>query len=184
MSSRSAQPSSAPSLDQLDEAVYSDLKRIASRLSRRLPSATLGTTGLLHESWMKLRKAARLDIGSREHFTALVIKAVREATTDAARKRMARKRAWGVPSDLLPDELPARQAEADVTLAVHQALLSLEQVDARAARVVEARYFARMTSQETADAFGLSVSTVERALAVGKAWIGRCLGDREGGRGE
>ena len=128
--------------------------------------------------------ASRLEIGSREHFTALVVKALREAATDAARRRVAKKRAAGYLVDLVLDELPARQAQADVTLSVHQALLSLEQVDARAARVVEARYFGGMTVLETATEYGLSVSTVERALATGKAWIASSLGARRDTRGE
>lgn len=171
--------SSRLALERLDEAVYVELKRIASRVARRTPHSTLNTTALLHEAWLKLRKASRLEIGSREHFVALVIKALREAATDAARRRLARKRNAGSPVEIPLDDLPIRQAEAETLLAVHEALSALAQDDERAARVMEARYFGRLSVQEIADEFRLSVSSVERGLAFGKAWLARWLGERQ-----
>lgn len=156
-----------------------ELKRIASKIARRSPNPTLCTTALLHEAWLKLRKASRLEIGSRDHFVALVIRALREAAIDAARRRLALKRGPGALVDVAIDELPARQADAEITIAVHQALLALEQEEPRAAAVLEARYFGRMSIQEVADEFGLSISTVERSMSLGKTWMARWMGERE-----
>jgi RNA polymerase sigma factor (TIGR02999 family) len=177
---RSRLPRRAVTLsDELDDLLYAELKRVASRVARKRALNTLGTTGLLHEAWLRLRKASRLRVGSRQHFVALVIKAIREAAADAARRRGAQKRSASRTFDIDCDELPARHEPAELILTVNQGLAVLEAEDPQAARVLEARYFARMTTEEVASEFELSVRTVERSQAFGRAWMKRWMAKRD-----
>jgi RNA polymerase sigma factor (TIGR02999 family) len=163
-------------LDRWTPLVYEELRRIASReLGRRARGATLQTTALVHEAWLRLteqRKLAELD---RQHFMALAAKVVRRTLVDHARQRAAQARggAWQRISvtDLANT---AGTSECDL-LALDDALTRLEQLDARQAQVVELRYFAGLSVDDTAGALGVAPRTVDGDWRVARAWLAREL---------
>jgi RNA polymerase sigma factor (TIGR02999 family) len=166
---------SNPTLRDLDPATYAELRKIASRLARRNAHATLTATALLHEVWIKLRKAENLRVSSRAHLAALVVKTAREVTADALRRRVSRKRRTDGIVDIPLDDLPFRQVSAELLLQVNEALDALEREDERMARLFEARYFARMSVAEIAEEFEIPIRSVERSLAFSRAWFGARL---------
>jgi RNA polymerase sigma factor (TIGR02999 family) len=154
--------------------VYDELHRIAHReLQRWRGGGTLQTTGLVHEAYLKLVDQASLDVDDHAHFLALAATAMRHIVIDYVRGQRAQKRggAWQrVPlhhAELAPDD-----ELADV-VALHEALERLERFDERLGRVVECRFFAGMTVEETAVALRLAPRTVDRAWQRAKAWLYR-----------
>src|SRR5579863_771816 len=79
-------------LDEIFSLIYEELRRLASQVRRRESNATLNSTALVHEAWMKLKDSPRLASTSPEHFQAIAAKAMRQALVDEARRRGARKR--------------------------------------------------------------------------------------------
>ncbi len=160
------------SFDELIPIVYEDLRRIArGQLARWRPGQTLDTTALVHESYAKLARSAELDWNDRGHFYAVAARAMRGIIVDYARGLFADKRSgFKVDIDLaeLPDDGPAR---AEQVIAVDQLLEKLEQLDPDMARIVECRFFAAFTLDETAEALGISRRTVQRKWQRGRAWL-------------
>lgn len=167
------------SFDALIPLVYEDLKRIArGQLARWRPGATLDTTALVHESYSRLARAANLEWADRGHFYAVAARAMRQIIVDYARSLFADKRAGiRVNIDLgeLPDDGPAR---AEQIALVDQLLGRLELLDPEMVRVVECRFFAAYTLEETAEALGISRRTVQRKWQRARAWLA-ALGQSE-----
>jgi RNA polymerase sigma factor (TIGR02999 family) len=163
--------------DRVFAHVYAELRRIASRQAARFAdSATLSTTALVHETYLKLAGDRVVAAADREHFFALAARAMRQILIDHARGRTRQKRGGGaahVPLDrvALPGEAPV-----DDLLALDQALGRLEGVDADLARLVEWRFFAGLTLAEIADLTAVSERTVKRDWAVARAFLVRELG--------
>jgi RNA polymerase sigma factor (TIGR02999 family) len=159
--------------EELVTLVYPELRRIAARYIRQeRPDHTLRTTGLVNEMYVRLFGTMRVDWRSRAHFFATVAREMRHILVDYARARDAEKRpdprlrisltdAGGVAADT-PDE--------DV-VALDEALSILEEVDPRASRVVELRYFTGLSEREAAEALGVSLSTLKRDWNFAKAWL-------------
>ncbi len=164
-------------LDRLVPMVYQDLRRMArGHLRRRRPDDTLNTTGLVHEVYVRLVDQSRATWRDRGHFFAVSAIAMRQIVVDHARRRARLKRGGDqvmVPLDDAPD-LAAR--EADQVMAVDQALRRLADLDPRLARVVECRYFAGLTEEETAAALQVSVRTAQREWFKARAWLREALG--------
>jgi RNA polymerase sigma factor (TIGR02999 family) len=169
----------ADSFDELIPAVYDELRRIArGQLARWRPGQTLNTTALVHESYAKLARSAELGWNDRGHFYAVAARAMRGIIVDYARGLFADKRSgFKVDIDLaeLPDDGPAR---AEQVLAVDQLLEKLERMDPDMSHIVECRFFAAYTLDETAEALGISRRTVQRKWQRARAWLAQ-LG-REG----
>lgn len=160
------------SFDELVPVVYEDLRRIArGQLARWRPGETLNTTALVHESYAKLARSSELDWNDRGHFYAVAARAMRGIIVDYARSLFADKRS-GIQVDVdlgqLPDDGPAR---AEQVLAVDQLLEKLELMDADMARIVECRFFAGYTLDETAQALEISRRTVQRKWQRARAWL-------------
>lgn len=160
------------SFDELVPVVYEQLRRIArGQLARWRPGQTLNTTALVHESYAKLARSAELDWADRGHFFAVAARAMRGIIVDYARGLFAEKRT-GIRADVdlaeLPDDGPAR---AEQVLAVDQLLEKLEQFDEQMARIVECRFFAAYTLDETAEALNISRRTVQRKWQRARAWL-------------
>ena len=158
--------------DALMAAVYGDLKRIArNQLGRWRPGQTLNTTALVHESYAKLAGADTLEFEDRRHFFAVAARAMRQIVVDYARGVFAAKRKH-VRADIdlahLPDDGPAR---AEQVALVDQLLERLETLDPEIVRIVECRFFAAYTLDETAEALGISRRTVQRKWERGRAWL-------------
>jgi RNA polymerase sigma factor (TIGR02999 family) len=170
----------AGSFDELVPLVYDDLRRIArGQLARWRPGQTLNTTALVHESYGKLARSSELDWNDRSHFFAVAARAMRSIIVDYARSLFADKRSGiKVSIDLveLADDGPAR---AEQVLAVDQLLEKLERLDEDMARIVECRFFAGYTLDETADYLGIARRTVQRKWQRARAWLA-ALGQEPG----
>ena len=159
-------------LDSLMPLMYDALRRLARRERRReRHGATLGTTALVHEAYLRLVDQRRARLESRLHFLNLAAQMMRRVLVDEARKRQAGKRGSGAPHlslDEAPDPLAEPPAEL---LALDEALTRLESVDPRLSRLVELRYFAGLTLEETAEALGTSTTGAWRDWNTARAWL-------------
>ncbi len=163
------EPASTP---ELFATVYGELKRLAHRQLARGPRATLSTTALVHEAYLKLRAST---VHDREHFLALAARAMRQVLVDYARERQATKRGGGLARVSLDGTALAIESLADEVVAVDTALARLEELDERLARLVEWRYFAGMTDLEIASAFGVTDRTIRRDWLKARAFLFREL---------
>lgn len=163
--------------DRLVPLLYDDLRRIAHwQLRRGRSSATMGTTVLVHEIYLKMADQQRLDARDRGHFLAISAHAMRQVMADHARRRTAAKRG-GNEEPVPMDEAPQlADTEARSLLEVDQALERLAERNERMARVVECRFFAGYTEEETAEALDTSLRTVQRDWMKARAWLREELG--------
>ena len=164
--------------DQLVPIVYDRLRQLSRRHRRRDPGATLDTTAIVHEAYLKLARAPRADLHDRAHFLSLASRVMRNLLADHARARHAAKRGAGVATLALEEErawLP--DAQLDTVAALDEALHRLEALDPRLCRVVEQRYFGGLSLEETAEALGVSLATVKRDLRSARAWLAAELSD-------
>lgn len=163
--------------DRIVPLLYDDLRKIAHwQLRRGRSTPTMGTTVLVHEIYLKMADQKRLNANDRGHFLAISAHAMRQVMADHARRRTAAKRGGAedaIPLDGAPE--PA-DVEARELLDVDQALERLARHDERMARVVECRFFAGYTEEETAEALNTSVRTVQRAWMKARAWLREELG--------
>lgn len=157
---------------------YEELRRIARRQLRRArPAETLDTTGLVHEAYLKLAgRRGGVAWEDRAHFYAICAHAMRQILVDFARRRCAGKRGDGQPAVDLDACDVAVLDQAETVLLVDRALDRLAAADARLARVVECRFFAGLTEEETAAALGVSSRTVRRDWLLARAWLREQLG--------
>jgi len=164
-------------LDDLMPLVYDELHRQARRfLSRERSDHTLQTTALIHEAYLKLVDQREVNWESRTHFFAIAANLMRRILVDYARAKNREKR--GGDYLMLPLEEAALVAgkEKNIDLmALDEALTGLEKIDERQARIVELRYFGDLTLEETAEALGISRTTVADDWAMAKAWLHREL---------
>jgi RNA polymerase sigma-70 factor, ECF subfamily len=169
-------------LDRLIPLVYSELRVIASRsMAREWRRGTLQTTGLVNEAYMKLVDQRKVDWQSRAHFFAIAAQVMRRLLLDHARRRLRGKRGGGaVPVGAAAVAAPQAGLSPVDVLAVDRALQQLEELDPDQARIVELRFFAGLTVEETAAVVGVSPATVKREWASAKAWLYRALTDSQG----
>lgn len=162
--------------EELVPLVYDDLRRIARRqLSRGRRSGTLNTTALVHEAYLKLVDQTRVKVNDRNHFFAIAARAMRQIIIDHARSRSAAKRGGGrIPVSLDSVQIPVVE-QAEMLIAIDDALKKLSTLNQRLIRVFECRYFAGLTEKETAEALAIPLRTVQRDWMKGKAWLRREL---------
>lgn len=164
-------------LSRLVPMVYDDLRRIArAQMRRTARGATLDTGALVHEAYVKLVDQRRATWNDRRHFFAVAALAMRQVVVDHARSRGRRKRGGGELPVTLDDAPDGVARDLDQVLAVDEALTRLEAVDPRLVRIVECRYFAGLSEQETADALEISLRTVQREWFKARAWLRSELG--------
>lgn len=163
-------------LDELLPLVYEELRRMAhGKLRSERSSHTLGTTALVHEVYLKLVKLERLPYQSRAHFLAIAGQAMRNILVDYARRRKGLKRGGGAPVLPLEEAEDLAVGDADRILTLQDALDRLGALNLRHARVVECRFFGRMTIDETATALEVSPATVKRDWKQIQEWLRRDL---------
>jgi RNA polymerase sigma factor (TIGR02999 family) len=164
-------------LDQIFPLVYQELRRLARRQLAGQPAArTLTTTVLIHEAYLRLVDQRGAQFADRAHFYAYASRVMRAVLVDAARARSARKRGGDLkPVELDEAQLPV-EAQADLILAVDQALERLAREDERLARLVECRFFGGMTDEDLAEALGVSDRTVRRDWIKARTWLHAQLG--------
>jgi RNA polymerase sigma factor (TIGR02999 family) len=159
-------------MDRLLPAVYQQLHAIAHNAIRReRPDHTLGTTGLVHEAWFKLVDQSRVEWRDRAHFYGAAAGAMRRILVDYARRHGAVKRGGHLRPVALEDGQVPAEERAQALVAVDEALERLAAHDAALARVVECRFFAGLSEEETAEATGASLRTVQRQWRRAKAWL-------------
>ncbi len=165
-------------LDRLLTVLYDELMALARRQrTRRGAAETINTTALVHEAYERMSRNEGLDIANRVHFFRIAGRAMRGVLVDYARAQQTQKRggsARPLPLDIV-GPLADGSPRIDEALAVDDALRQLEAFDARQARIVECRYFAGMTIEETADAVGVSTATVKRDWLTARAWLYQAL---------
>lgn len=171
-------------LDGLFPLIYDELRRIARRhLRSEAEGHTLDTTGLVHESYLNLMDVEPRSVRDRPHFFAIASRVMRNVLVDHARSRRSAKRGGTrVRVTLTPEVASAAGVELDI-LALHMALERLAEHDPRLERVVECKVFGGMTTQETADALGMAVRTVEKDWTLAKSFLRRELMDHLPPRG-
>jgi RNA polymerase sigma factor (TIGR02999 family) len=169
-------------LDSLFLLVYEELRRLARRERRRLPgNATLNTTALVHEAYVKLMDRPQASWEGRVHFMATAARAMRQILIDYARRQHRKKRGGGALrislEDLEGSAAPGLVSADDpaLLLAFDEALREIERVNARQSRIVECLIFGGMTIEETAAALVISTASVSRGWAVARARLQRAI---------
>ena len=158
--------------DQLIPLVYDGLRELAHRrLGGARVESSLNTTELVHEAYLRLVDARRLDLPDRANFLALASEVMRNLLVDRARARLAEKRGSGViPLDL--DEVEWVSDENLETVAdLDDALERLAQFNPRQGQLLQHRYFGGLTLEESATATGVSLATAKRELRFARAWL-------------
>jgi len=169
--------SGAPgSLDELFTLVYDELKKQAHRhLHAAGPARTLNTTALVHEAWLKLAASDAPDWEHRRHFFCVAARAMRQIVIDRARRRRAAKREGRLERVDLEERDLAVDEQAEQLFALDSALRSLESNDPRLGQIVELRFFAGLSVEDTAQALGVSERTVKRDWRLARAFLYREL---------
>jgi RNA polymerase sigma-70 factor, ECF subfamily len=157
---------------QLIPLVYADLRRIAgARLRREVSANSFQPTALVNEAYLRIANLHKIDWQDRTHFFAVAANIMRQILVDHARARLTEKRGGSMVVIELSESLTPSQQPAMEVLALNDALDLLARRDARQARVVELRFFAGMTEEETAEVLGISARTVKRDWRMAKAWL-------------
>ncbi len=156
---------------QLVSLLYPELRRLAQHyMVQEHPGHTLQATALVHEVYLQMFGAEPMQWENRAHFFAVAAQQMRRILVDHARARTAEKRGGGRIQAL---EAAAATAAADdeQLVALDEALARLEELDPRAGRVVELRFFGGLTEKEAAEVLGISVSTLKREWEFARAWL-------------
>ena len=158
-------------LDRVFPVVYDELRRVARRaLSHERSGHTLTTTALVHEAYLELVDQASATSGKRARFFAIAATAMRRVLVEYARRHRALKRGGGLRRVSL-DENAIASVRADALLALDEALTRLGALNERLARVVECRYFAGLSEEETAEVLDVTERTVRRDWVKARAWL-------------
>ena len=158
--------------DQLIPLVYDRLRQLAhQRLRGAAGEHSLNTTALVHETYIRLVEAPRVDLPDRAHFLALAGRVMRNLLIDHARARRAAKRGAGVAPVELAEELWVSDRDLDAAVELHEALGRLEALNPRQSQILEHRYFGGLSLEETAAVLGVSLATVKRDLRSARAWL-------------
>ena len=152
--------------------VYAELHRLARRQMRgERPDHTLQTTALVNEAYVKLAHHPPPGWQNRAHFFAVAAQIMRRILVDHARGHLRQKRGHGQKGFPLDEQLvfsPERSAEL---LQLDESLQRLARLDSRQSRIVEMRFFAGLTVEETAEVLHISPKTVKREWSIAKAWL-------------
>jgi RNA polymerase sigma factor (TIGR02999 family) len=158
--------------DALVPLIYDRLRRIARRqLARAWSLETLSPTSVVHEAYMHLSEETRVDWQSRSHFFAISARVMRQIIVDYARRHNAVKRGAARPTISVDVVDVPVENRLELVLGVDEVLAMLERFNPRLARIVECRFFAGMTEEETADALQIPLRTAQREWTRARAWL-------------
>jgi RNA polymerase sigma-70 factor, ECF subfamily len=161
-------------LDKLMPVVHDELRRLAHRyMNRERKGHTLQTTALVNEVYLKLIDQRNVNWQNRAHFFAVAAKLMRRILVDYARSRQYAKREGEQHKVELEEAAQVSKARSADLITVDDALMSLEMIDARKAKVVELRFFGGLTIEETAEVLQTSHATIERDWTTARAWLYR-----------
>jgi RNA polymerase sigma factor (TIGR02999 family) len=171
-------PAAPESVHELFPALYAELHRLArSRLASGGRHTMLDTSALVHEAYMRMQHQGGGALRDREHFMAYAATTMRSVVIDFVRRRSADRRGGGIEHITLDTHAAGSLGACDdEILAVHEALETLAQVDARLVRVVEMRYFAGLTDAEIGAALGVTDRTVRRDWERARLLLAEMLG--------
>ena len=174
MSEPLAKDENREALDALLPLLYGEMRKLAAHYLRgeRLEH-TLQPTALVHEAYLRLADQQACQWQNRAHVFAVAAQVMRNVLVDHARAGKRAKRGGGALRVSLRDSLAAPDDPGIDLLLLHDALKTLEALDPRAGRIVELRYFAGLSVEETADLLDLSPATVKRNWTTAKAWLRR-----------
>jgi len=163
--------------DQLLPVIYDDLREMAERLMREERSGhTLQPTALVHEAYLRLVDQTRVEWRDRTHFFAVAATAIRRILVDHARSHLTAKRGGRRERISLEAAGDAEAPTENVDLpALDEAMARLADFDERKSRIVELRFFAGLSIEETGEVLGVSHATVERDWSLARAWLYREL---------
>jgi RNA polymerase sigma-70 factor, ECF subfamily len=154
--------------------VYDDLRKLAAwQLQSERRDHTLQPTALVHEVYLKLAAQNPVEWQNKAHFFALAAQVMRHILVDYARTRQREKRGGAQTKIALEDALRLVSPSDPELIALDDALNALAEVDPRKSLIVELRYFGGLSIEETAEALGISTTTVRREWTVAKAWLRR-----------
>ena len=165
----------ADALDEVFPLVYAELQRLARSVRRNGAGETLNTTALVHEAYLKLVRSDGMEWAGRQHFFRVAARAMRQVVVRDAERRKTAKRGGGRAAITLDESVHGGTASDAEVLALDEALGKLEALDERQAAVVEIRFFAGLTIEETADVLGVSAPTVQRDWRLARVWLARAL---------
>jgi RNA polymerase sigma factor (TIGR02999 family) len=162
-------------LEQLMPLVYGELRRLAAAYLRRERSNhTLQSTALVNEAFLRMVQQHEVQWRNRAHFYGIAAQMIRRILVDYARSQHAEKRGAGAVKLELDEAMAAAQKLPDVDLlALNDALDRLGQLDERQSRVVELRFFAGLSIEETAEVMHLSPASIKREWQTARAWLFR-----------
>ncbi|MCV2354876.1 sigma-70 family RNA polymerase sigma factor [Paucibacter sp. B2R-40] len=167
---------SANQANEIFAALYSELKRAASAQMRKEPAGhTLSATALTHEAWFRLNEQTRTEWQSRSHFIGVAALMMRRILVNHAVAKQAAKREAELVSLNLTEAAEIGQSINSEVVLVHEALLAFELIDARAAKVVELKFFGGLEIEEIAELLAISPATVKRDWTMARAWLHREL---------
>ena len=159
-------------LEHLLPIVMRELRQLAGGyLKNERSNHTLQPTALINEAYLRLVAQDCPEWQNRSHFFGVAAQLMRQILVDHARAHVAAKRGNAAPKLSLDEALEASHEQAGELLALDDALLSLERLDQRKARVVELRYFGGLTVEEIAQVLSISTATVTREMRLAHAWL-------------
>ena len=161
-------------LDALVPVVYKELRRLAHyELRKERPDHTLQSTALVNEAYLRLVGQNLPKLENRAHFFAIAAQLMRQILVDYARRHRASKRGSGICLLELDDATALPQRKNVDVVALDDALNALAAIDPRQSRVVELRFFAGLSVEETSEVMGIATATVQRDWTAARAWLHR-----------
>ncbi len=166
----------ARAFDELAPLVYEELRRLArSYLRREREGHTLQSTALVHEAYLRMINQQGVTWQNRSHFYGIAAQMIRRILVDHARGRRAHKRGDAAPKITLDEAIGTEQGRDLDLVALDDALNALAEIDPRQSRIVELRFFAGLSVEETAEILEVSQATIKRDWTVARAWLKREL---------
>lgn len=162
--------------DALVPLVYGELRKIARRcIAGQRSDHTLQPTALVHEAYLRLARHDSADWRDRVHFFAIAAQMMRQILVDHARKRASLKRGGNAVTILVEDAQPASPEKNLDLLALDDAMKQLAALDPRQSQIVELRFFAGLSIEETAEVVNISPATTKREWATARLWLYRAM---------
>lgn len=167
---------SEEAMARLIPVVYAELRRLAEQfLHAERRDHTLQPTALVHEVFLKLSGQQNVEWRNRAHVFGVAALAMRRILTDYARSHVSKKRGGRRRKLTLQDaQDPHNSPDIDL-LALDEALSELAEIDAQQCHIVEYRFFAGLTIEETAKVMGISPATIKREWSLARAWLHRAI---------
>ncbi|MDJ0652991.1 MAG: ECF-type sigma factor [Xanthomonadales bacterium] len=152
--------------------IYLDLVRLARRqVGAASRDQTLSATSLINEAYLKLQERTGHQWNDRHHFLRVAARAMRQITIDTIRRKKRAKRGGDQVDLPLDDARVAGPRKSEMILALEEGLCELAETEPRWVEVIEMRFFAGLSGQETADALEVSLSSVNRDWSQARAWM-------------